>query len=286
MVDIITAAMGAKMASAQVQSQIDTALSSVYKYKGQCTNSELANKTKTAGDVWEITDTGTYAAGTDVVCDGTNWGAMTGHLHVNVVDSLDSTSATDALSANMGKALADGKQNVLTAGEGIEFNNDVINVKDYRFLDDINKLTADGYITGSTNNYTVQKTFIIYLYCSTGSWHNDRKGTFFIVPKGTHIDNANAFRIYNPYIGDTSDRIPIFTQMRFHSPSLNSIDFFNWYYPITRETVTIDGVDYTLDHIGSYAYDTITKTFVTQMDKNSTGAATNYQFFMCILVKD
>ena len=122
MVDILTAAMGAKMASAQVQSQIDTALSSVYKYKGQCTNAELANKTKTAGDVWEITDTGTYAAGTDVVCDGTSWAAMTGHLHVNVIDSLDSTSATDALSANMGKALADGKQDKLTAGTGISIS--------------------------------------------------------------------------------------------------------------------------------------------------------------------
>ena len=115
MVDIITAAMGAKMASASVQNQIDTALTSVYKYKGQCTNAELASKTKTAGDVWEITDTGTYAAGTDVICDGTSWSAMSGHLHVNVVDSLDSTSATDALSANMGKALDEGKISKITA---------------------------------------------------------------------------------------------------------------------------------------------------------------------------
>lgn len=119
MVDIITAAMGAKMASGAVQSQIDQALTSVYKYKGQCTNAELANKTKTAGDVWEITDSGTFAQGTDVVCDGTNWNAMVGHLHVNVVDSLDSTSQQDALSANMGKALATGKQDKLTAGTGI-----------------------------------------------------------------------------------------------------------------------------------------------------------------------
>lgn len=114
------------MASASVQSQIDTAISSVYKYKGQCTNAELASKTKTAGDVWEITDTGTYAAGTDVVCDGTNWSAMTGHLHVNVVDSLDSTSTQDALSANMGKALDTGKQDKLTAGTNITI--DALNV--------------------------------------------------------------------------------------------------------------------------------------------------------------
>ena len=130
MVDIITAAMGAKLASAQVQSQIDTALSSVYKYKGQCTNAELANKTKTAGLVWEITDAGTYAAGTDVVCDGTNWAAMTGHLHVNVVDSLDSTSATDALSANMGKALNDGKADIVTALPSGKTSTDTVTFQD------------------------------------------------------------------------------------------------------------------------------------------------------------
>ena len=103
MVDIVTAAIGAKMASASVQNMVDTALSSVYKYKGQCTNAQLSSKTKTAGDVWEISDDGTYAAGTDVVCDGSSWSAMAGHLHVQVVDSLDSTSQQNALSANMGR---------------------------------------------------------------------------------------------------------------------------------------------------------------------------------------
>jgi len=122
MVDIITAAIGAKMASASVQGQIDRALTSVYKYKGQCTNAQLSSKTKTAGDVWEITDDGTFAQGTDVVCDGTNWSAMAGQLHVNVVDNLMTQSSTDALSANMGYALATGKQDVLTAGTGITIN--------------------------------------------------------------------------------------------------------------------------------------------------------------------
>ena len=103
MVDILTYAMCRHYADTAVEK----ALTSVYTYRGQCTNAELAGKPKENGAVYEITDNGTFTRGTDVVCSNGTWQAMAGQLHVAVIDSLTSTSTTDALSAAMGKALKD-----------------------------------------------------------------------------------------------------------------------------------------------------------------------------------
>lgn len=120
MVDIVTMAMAKAGSKTYTDDAIDRALTSVYKYKGQCTNAQLSSKTKKQGDVWEITDDGTFAAGTDVVYNGTSWAAMAGQIHVTVVDSLTSTSTTDALSAAMGKSLQDNKQANLVSGTNIK----------------------------------------------------------------------------------------------------------------------------------------------------------------------
>ena len=190
MVDIITAAMGAKMASASVQSMVDTALTSVYKYKGQCTNAQLSSKTKTAGDVWEISDDGTFAAGTDVVCNGTQWNAMSGHLHVNVVDALDSTSSQDALSANMGHALDVGKQDKLTAGDGISIVDNVISAGGGDWT----------YHSGSdwTDLFTINGGTMTAKYDITIWYNNSPYNAFLYIPKGT---SGGQFRI--PATGST-----------------------------------------------------------------------------------
>lgn len=49
-----------------------------------------------------------------------------GNVTVNIVDALDSESTIDALSANMGKALNDAKQDKLTAGDNITISDNVI----------------------------------------------------------------------------------------------------------------------------------------------------------------
>lgn len=179
MVDILTAAIGAKMAAASVQDQIDTAVTTVYQYCGQCTNAELASKEKKAGYVWEISDSGTFAQGTDVVCDGTNWNAMAGHLHVNVIDSLDSSSQQDALSANMGKALDTGKQDKLTAGTGISISEqNVISVSG-----SWTKLTGTDWTTlfnVETNNDITSKKNIYVVIKNSGGYPRG----FFFIPKG------------------------------------------------------------------------------------------------------
>lgn len=111
MVDIITYAM----ARHYTDGAVDQAITSVYTYRGQCTNAQLASKPKENGAVWEITDDGTFAKGTDVVCDGSSWAAMTGQLHVAVINTLDSNDTVNALSAAMGKALNESKASVATA---------------------------------------------------------------------------------------------------------------------------------------------------------------------------
>ena len=103
MVDILTYAMSRHY----TDSAVDQAITSVYTYRGQCTNAQLASKPKEDGAVWEITDDGTFAKGQDVVYGNGAWNAMAGQLHVAVVNSLDSTDVQNALSAAMGKALKD-----------------------------------------------------------------------------------------------------------------------------------------------------------------------------------
>ena len=49
-----------------------------------------------------------------------------GNVTVNIVNTLDSESTIDALSANMGKSLNDSKQDKLTAGDNITISNNVI----------------------------------------------------------------------------------------------------------------------------------------------------------------
>ena len=115
MVDIITYAMTMAGARSAAQEIVDQAITSIYTYRGQCTNAQLANKPKEAGAVYEITDNGTFVTGTDVVCNGTTWQAMAGQLHTEVVNTLDSASTTAALSAAMGKALDEGKADVATS---------------------------------------------------------------------------------------------------------------------------------------------------------------------------
>ena len=114
MVDIITYAMSRHY----TDSAVDQAITSVYTYRGQCTNAQLSSKPKEAGAVWEITDDGTFSKGTDVVCNGSSWAAMTGQLHVAVINTLDSTSTTDALSAAMGKALDESKAGIAAMPSG------------------------------------------------------------------------------------------------------------------------------------------------------------------------
>ena len=139
MVDIVTLAAAKAGAKSYTDDAIDRALTSVYKYMGQCTNAQLSSKAKTKGNVWEITDDGTFSAGTDVVYNGTAWAAMAGQIHVDVVNSLTSTSTADALSANMGRTLSEGKQDKLpsttanagkvlkvnSAGTGVEWAADL-----------------------------------------------------------------------------------------------------------------------------------------------------------------
>lgn len=133
MVDIVTYGM----AKAYADKAVNGAVASVYTYKGRCTHAELAGKTKTAGDVWAMSDSGdTWQVGQEYCYDpaANQWVAMTG-LRTTVINSLSSTSTHDALSAAQGKALNDakadktelaGKQDVLTAGENITIVNNVI----------------------------------------------------------------------------------------------------------------------------------------------------------------
>lgn len=130
MVDIVTYGMARAAAKSAAQEVVDQAITSVYTYQGQCTNAQLASKPKTKGAVWEITDDGTYAAGTDVVCDGSSWSAMAGQLHVEVVNSLDSTSTTSALSAAMGKALDEDKADIITALPSGKTSTDTVTFQD------------------------------------------------------------------------------------------------------------------------------------------------------------
>jgi len=128
MVDIITLGAAKSSSKSYTDAAIDRALTSVYKFKGQCTNAQLLNKTKTNGDVWEITDDGTFAKGTDVVCDNGTWRAMAGQIHIEVVNNLTSTSTMDALSANMGKYLNDTlNTKVDTAGTGLSKTGTTLN---------------------------------------------------------------------------------------------------------------------------------------------------------------
>jgi len=133
MVDIVTYGM----AKAYADKAVNGAVTSVYTYKGRCTHAELAGKTKTAGDVWAMSDSGdTWQVGQEYCYDpaANQWVAMTG-LRTTVINSLSSTSTHDALSAAQGKALNDNKadrteltakQDVLTAGENITIVNNVI----------------------------------------------------------------------------------------------------------------------------------------------------------------
>ena len=110
MVDIVTYAMAKKAAGNYTDEAIDRALTSVYTYKGRCTHADLANKPKEGGAVWEMSDSGaTWTAGQEYCYDpsANQWVAMAGHIHVDIINTLDSTDTQSALSAAMGKALGD-----------------------------------------------------------------------------------------------------------------------------------------------------------------------------------
>ena len=118
MVDMVTYALARKSAQGYTDEAIERALTSIYTYKGRCAHADLANKPKEAGAVWEMSDSGaTWEAGQEYCYDpnANQWVAMSGHIHVDVINTLDSTDTQSALSAAMGKALNDSKAAKATA---------------------------------------------------------------------------------------------------------------------------------------------------------------------------